>query len=371
MPQKRKLLVSGGSTVGNNHIGPEGSLLLEPNQDSFDYFETSAGEVVAFVCDGCSHHANSHVGSRIGVRLLVRAFSKYLSSTSKQLTSKTIDQALKTVQAEVANNISTIASLMQSGGKTLEEIIREYFLFTVVGVYVGKEDTLFFNVGDGLLAVDKNVYTLGPFKENSPPYLSYVLLPSMKAKFGADLQMALAHHESTADWEAIAIGSDGCNDLVAQEPNENFEEYFAKEANFRNPALIARTLRLLNMPKTDYEVERSGTGWNINKRYIDGPLKDDTTMVLIRKESVKAAPAPAKEVVFVPDDDQASSESGFTRAAGGEAGVSRAAGANDDDDDGDRDFLTNTRRTYNGGGVGFLNFFGGGRGERGTRGGSK
>jgi hypothetical protein len=177
-----------------------------------------AGAAAVVVCDGCGSGASSEVGARLGARLFARALGARLDRES-------LEDAFAAARADVARVLEELLEHMP-GDRC--ELVREYFLFTIVAAAVKGSDAAVWALGDGAYALDGDVRVLGPFSDNEPPYLAYDLLGSPAA----------ARFERTAA-RAIVIATDGAEDVpLARFASERFVTH--PDALRRELALLAR-----------------------------------------------------------------------------------------------------------------------------------
>lgn len=264
--------LAGGSVIGRDHRA-----VGKNNQDSF-YWESEGEVVVGFVADGCGDSIDSphsEVGSQIAVHLVTKTILDNLRRPRAIDSQRFWDKVLY----ETAFQIRTIAAGM---GKSLSEAVRQHFLFTLVGVVITPETTVFVSLGDGVVAINGTVSVLGPYPNNMPPYLGYNLVetsidPNLTKFFVLETL-------KTATLESFLIGSDGVSDLASladkQMPGReelvgSIEQFWTDDRVFGNPQTITRRLRLIADEKI---LTVSGQVL----RY-PGLLRDDTTMIVGRR----------------------------------------------------------------------------------------
>ena len=242
--------LAGGSIPGSDHTMP-GKPLWKNNQDAF-LIHQDAHATIAIVSDGCGSGSSSEVGAQIGVRLLAEIL--------KDLAQRGISPNWECIRMELLSQISVMARAM---GVSFSGVVGEYFLFSLLGVYITQDRAWLFSCGDGMYAIDGMIRKLGPFPDNAPPYLSYGLLGESAPPF-----LITEHDPSTI--QTIALGTDG-TDYIA-DLDKTLAEWAETDALFRNPDGLRRQLAIMNLEKIDKGILRPG------------PLKDDTTVILLRHQ---------------------------------------------------------------------------------------
>lgn len=272
--------IAGGSVPGTEHTKP-GQPGWVNNQDAFGW-QASHDFIIAVVCDGCSSAPHSEVGAKIGAQLVVRFFSECLTRSSKQYKpwSERITEGLRWTQMNVAREVALLAQ--QMGGscpQAYERALLNYFLFTIIGAVITRDETAVFSLGDGVYAVNNEVKVIAQYEGNAPPYLAYTHIPSIKYHGGLDLQINMA--VPTKDVSSVLIGSDGVADFVTlaasllpgkREALGPIEQFWTDDKFTKNPDAIRRRLAVANR-----ELAEDG---HIKK----GLLPDDATLVVIRRE---------------------------------------------------------------------------------------
>ena len=123
----------------------------------------------------------------------------------------------------------------------INNIIYDYFLFTLIGVVITSSATTIMALGDGVIAVNKQLTILPDFPNNTPPYLAYQLLDTH-----SNLDFLIHEKISTKDVQSILIGIDGVKDLLNLEQMDlkitNIHQFCQNESYFTNPDLMRRHL---------------------------------------------------------------------------------------------------------------------------------
>ncbi|CAN5533698.1 hypothetical protein BH10CYA1_BH10CYA1_17720 [soil metagenome] len=200
--------LSGGTFPGYKSTGtdiPKGGR----NQDSL-MGVIGDGYIVIAVNDGCSgnpeQHLQSELGALAGSQIVCSVFADIIES----------GQPLwETVTDEIVDQLSLIAVALSHGRKErLEHVVRKYLMFTSVVAVIGPEETTIATVGDGYYAINGgDLKRIGPYPDNQPPYLGYLLYPNNYPRelltFQKQVQLP------TADLQSLIMGSDGLGEVAA------------------------------------------------------------------------------------------------------------------------------------------------------------
>ncbi len=261
--------VATGTVVGRDHRQTG-----KNNQDAVAWLPLKQG-VVAVVCDGCGSQPHSEVGAQLGAQMVTQTVVQLLEHTTL-----TDVEFWPIVQRQVLESLRSLAHQL---GDRLAETVQRYLLFTLLGAVITPENTVIFGLGDGVYAINDEIYPLGPFPNNAPPYLAYHLLPTESLAFAPD-PLQLHHCCDTATIQTLLLGSDGVLDLMAAAPlplpgkTEPVGEIsqFWQPPYFQNPDRVRRRLTLINR-----DVVRPD--WH-RQQLIKQPglLPDDTTLVCLR-----------------------------------------------------------------------------------------
>ncbi|MDQ3265464.1 MAG: protein phosphatase 2C domain-containing protein [Myxococcota bacterium] len=228
------LQIAAGSVVGRTH-----SLAGRNNQDAFAW-RTGARGLVAAVADGCSSGAFTELGARVGVELFVQRVWLGLEKDPPRPA-----DLLARAAEEVVAHLDQLTHLM--GGARAERV-ESCFLFTLVGAFLLPEEGWLFSVGDGVVGINGQLRSLGPFAHNAPPYLGYRLL-------GARVPLRIEPLPLNG-LQSLLLGTDGVLDLpdVAS---------LVDDRVFTNRDMLRRRLTVVSRQT--------------------GRLLDDTTLVAIRR----------------------------------------------------------------------------------------
>ena len=280
--------VASGSITGRDH-----RLAGRNNQDACYWLSTERA-TVAVVCDGCSSGKHSEVGAKIGARLIVEAILRHfkkLPQDSIPLLENGSCLFWERVRQDVSAQIRILAIAM---GNSFSQTVNDYFLFTVLGALVTPTLTFIFSIGDGLYWINEEMNSIGPFESNEPPYLAYDLIETTFNQSKPELLKFQIHeHLLTSEIKSLVIGTDGIFDLnsAAERKMPGKEEkvcpinqFWQEDGYFENSDKIRRKLTLVNrdVKSVDWD-EKSVLPEN-------GLLRDDTTLVVIRRRKVKRDP---------------------------------------------------------------------------------
>src|SRR6218665_1291667 len=250
-------------------LGREHARAGRNNQDAFRT-RASAHGLAAVVADGCGSGAHSELGARLGAH---RAVEASLSLLADGL-SPDSPGFLPRLEEDLLRFLGGLAT--QLGRETVGEAL----LFTLVGAICTPEHVLVSSAGDGLWARNGDVYRLGPFPGNAPPYLAYGLLHP-----GAVSLKTLAVRP-TAEVDSLLLGTDGVADLMGlaeariperDEPVGPLSQFWSEDRYFANPDALRRRLSLFNREavRADFPARRLVRA--------PGLLGDDTTLVVLRR----------------------------------------------------------------------------------------
>ena len=255
--------LAAGSTIGRSH-----RVSGRNNQDAW-YYQQSDDKFVAVVADGCSGGRFSEVGARLAVSTLTASLYVQLVS------GEPIDW-----HAAERTLLSQIDVVARGCAEPYAVAIESYFLFTVVAVVSTPELTQVYACGDGLVVVNDDVYPLGPFLGNQPPYLAYQLIPDSVSIDADTVKLTKVWSGRTDVVDHLMIGSDGLDDLISQadalrpgldQPVGPIAQFWQSDRYFRgNPELVSRELKLV------------GRDWPLRDPH-PGLLSDDTTLIAIRR----------------------------------------------------------------------------------------
>lgn len=272
------LRIIGGSIPGTDHTKP-GQPGWTNNHDAFTWRSLRNGGFVAVVCDGCGSGKHSEVGSHLGANL----FAQTITDEVEKMHNKGCPLAMIAfgrIQQIVLGYFSTLAKAM---GGSFSQTINDYFLFTIVGAIVTPEEYCVFSLGDGVFILNGDIYSLGPFPNNSPPYLMYNLVgSSLLDTNSAIISLQMQVRGPTRDLNWLLVGTDGVMDLInakekmipGRKETVGGIEQFLSESCMKNPDGVRRRLSVINR-----EIVEAG------RAIKGGLLPDDTTFVIVQNMS--------------------------------------------------------------------------------------
>lgn len=266
-----KFAVAAGSIIGRDHKRENRN-----NQDAFCVRRADRA-LVAVVCDGCGSGRHTEVGAHLTARLIANAMLKEAAS----LTLESEATFWQSVQKQTLGLLADLLRHCGGGGYVVEN----YFLSTVVAAIITPDAFCAAMIGDGVLAVNGELYPERVFSGNEPPYLMYGL--SGQADMSRWSFESLAWRR-TADLESFLIGTDGASALarVAEKPLPGktelvgpLEQFWREDKYFRNPDALRRRLTLINhdVVVPDWK--------DFILRHDYGHLPDDTTIVAVRRQA--------------------------------------------------------------------------------------
>ncbi len=278
--------IAAGSVPGRDHLGRGNLLVGRNNQDAHAWSRTDAA-VVAVVCDGCGSGKHSEVGAALGARLAVRALGCCLASARAGEPGPDGDLPPPWLERARLRVLAHLHALAAGMGGSVEEVVADYFLFTVVGAILTPDWCWLFSIGDGVLAVNGEVTELGPFPNNEPPYLAYPLCGPGPAQAPDADRFRVQHCLPAASVRSILLGTDGVTHLIeaAGRPVPGKTErvgplrrFWEEDRYFRNPDALRRQLARIN---SEYVRLDRTTGDLVRE---PGLLPDDTTLLVLRRK---------------------------------------------------------------------------------------
>lgn len=272
--------IAGASVPGSDHTKP-GKPGWTNNHDAFD-FEIAENYLVAVVCDGCGSIPHAEVGAKIGARLVVRNIVDAIRSDPELELSSFETGFNSYLKVELMSDLQEIAAKLDSN---VPMIVQMYFLFTIVGVVMTPEFTAIFTFGDGVYSLNGETVIVPPAEGNAPPYVGQLLAPGLMHP--KHLKFTVHRIISTMEVKSILIGTDGVRDFIAAEqlhlPGKDtlvgpLSQFWTDQRYVDNPDCIRRRLALTNLEIT----EEVGD----HVRIRSGHLKDDTTLMVIRRDAM-------------------------------------------------------------------------------------
>ena len=157
---KELFQIAFASVTGRDHIQTG-----KNNQDAF-YYISNKMATVAVVCDGCSSGNHSEVGAKVGAKVIAEVITLSIQKGGVKIDAEFWQQ----VQDAIANRLGSIALCLSGSNykedekktaKALSTIVNDYFLFTIVGALIIPSQTIIFSVGDGVIAINDQVKSIG------------------------------------------------------------------------------------------------------------------------------------------------------------------------------------------------------------------
>lgn len=267
--------VAGGTVAGRDHSRVGGN-----SHDAYCWFNRDI--TVAVVCDGCGSGDHSEVGAKIGAKIAVESILRHYRADPDAFPYAAMQNpGLQLVKRSILTKIQAIAEAMAG---SFSENVSDYFLFTVVAAVLDPKNgkAYVFGCGDGLFYVN-DVPTTMLSPNNAPAYLSYNLVETGRPS--PDLGMLWMGSLETV--KSILLGTDGAGDLARsfdknipgkEEKIGSISQFWEKDGFFKNPFSIGHRLALIN---------RSVSRVDWDKKALSdahGPLRDDTTVIAIRRK---------------------------------------------------------------------------------------
>ena len=271
--------VRAGTVRGTTHIRKGIN-----NHDSFyTGYISHSDAIVGIVCDGCGSGAHSEVGAKIGSSLVATSIGRHLMWTDQT-------KIWAGVRKEVTSHIHSIALAMENG-VAAQNVIADHFLFTIVGFLITEEITQVFSIGDGFYATRAGdrvtPVEIGPFDGNSPPYISYNLVPTRRHYSTEDLEFTVETWSSET-LTGVMVATDGVTQM-----NEIQDEVVSIGATGE---LVGPSTQFLDDPGTFLKLNASvqrklyrvnpcipqmSVNWDAKMPSLKmGLLSDDTTVVM-------------------------------------------------------------------------------------------
>ncbi|HVF84930.1 MAG TPA: protein phosphatase 2C domain-containing protein [Abditibacteriaceae bacterium] len=255
------------------------------NQDALCWMR-DGDNTVAVVCDGCGSGEHSEVGAQIGARIVTQALIRALneSDLDEDNANQDVADVLEKARGEILDRVLDLAQAM---GDNLTQTLCEYFLFTIVGVCITRRQAVYFSLGDGLIFVNGEKISLGPFPNNAPPYLAYGLMTTSLAQNCPQiLRFQINRVLPMEELQSFLIGTDGVQDLVdaadkmlpgKEQLVGSINALWKQDRFFANPDAVRRHLAGVNRDFASRDSVHS------MRRVLNGLLFDDTTLIVARR----------------------------------------------------------------------------------------
>lgn len=259
--------IAGGTVTGTDHLNP---IKFSNNQDAFYWIETP-DMIIAVVSDGCGSKPNSEVGAKIGSRIVARNTLRWMNQWGLNAARKDITELREEFMWELIRieSVAKLQGIARGMGPCLHDAIKDSFLFTIVGVVLTDSVFVLFTIGDGFAVKNGREIPLGEYPNDAPPYMMYSPIMADLIDPPVESCEVAIHDVSTIDVvEHIVIGSDGAKKHLLPALDNDISEFWQEDRYFSNTDQVRRRLAIIN--KTNFIKVR-------------GPLKDDTTLVIIRR----------------------------------------------------------------------------------------
>ena len=257
--------LAAGSVMGRDHRHA-----FRNSQDSWIIVHDSCC-TVAVVTDGCGSSPHSEVGAKIGAGIVAAAVQNLTGSYARSNWQSDFDW--EWVSDMVTDSLEGLTYDLLGDTR---QTVQDYLLFTIIGVLLAGRTAQFFALGDGVVIVNSESVILGPFPDNSPPYIGYNVAgyPENPLVIRPVLEISLTALDN------FLIGTDGAVDFMrsADRPLPGLNELSGPVSQFweddryfsGNPDLVSRRLRL------------AARDWPKRDPY-PGLLSDDTTLIAGRR----------------------------------------------------------------------------------------
>lgn len=178
--------VRAGQIIGRDHLARQANC-----QDSYALIERDA-YLIGVVCDGCGEGQHSEVGATLAAPYLADQLACLLDKGEalERLPDLSGDKAL--------NFLRSLLGVIRPSNNAA--FIKDYFLFTLLGMVVTPTAGIIFAAGDGTIMINDQVMIRD--QSNTPEYLAYRLLePTRPSRVDV--------YQLDPTWQRAAIMSDG------------------------------------------------------------------------------------------------------------------------------------------------------------------
>jgi hypothetical protein len=246
-------LIETFKTADATIIGHSHKKLYKNNQDAYVVYQDE-DIIVGVVCDGCGSSLYSEVGSRLCSRFIADYVKAHFKDSAFDP-----DELLHALLGFIKS-----VSAQMPGKEDFKDFIYNYFLFTVIGFVIKKEQTHIFTAGDGFVMINDDRNSIE--QDNRPDYIACNILEESDISFDVT-------EIPTDSLVRLMIGSDGILEALSSAGRKlhdggrilSADEMAAETSFFGNPVALPKYLCLLE-----------STG---------GVLYDDTTLVVVRREN--------------------------------------------------------------------------------------
>ena len=276
-----------GSAIGREHLyvgnAPAKALIGKSNQDAYCSI-CDSNFIVAIVTDGCSEGLYNEIGAKIGANFITKEIATRLRAFSGE-ESLSISIALEYTRLNV---LAQLRLLLNAFPGSFKSNVDNYMLFSVMGLIMTKNFLVVFSIGDGYYAINDVLFRIGPFPNNMPPYMSYDLVEKQMVKDNPDIVKFTIHE--TLDIkrvQSVMISTDGLEYIRKNEdtlvPGTKqlvgpISQFWQNDDFYKNPFALSRRLMRMN-----YDAQTVVDG---RIREVSGLLKDDTTLMVLRRKPI-------------------------------------------------------------------------------------
>ncbi len=279
-----QIKVSSGIVIGADHVrikkNCQDALLVVEKQDL----------LVAVVGDGMGDPIDSlhaEVGSTIGVTAIANYIAGRLESAPKWKWNSML-RGRELWEETQKHTLNLIESTSHAMGGSYSRAIIKHFLFTIVGMVVTPEITLFFGTGDGNYFLNGQMYEMfAKDVDNMPPCLAYNLVGTTSKRLTTeDLRLRVRHAVSTKTVQSAMIATDGIEWFLkdptkivpgTRNPVGGPEDFWSNKEYFENTEALGWRLNLL-------ATEKKRIDWAVSEMETQPAiLKDDLAVVVVSR----------------------------------------------------------------------------------------
>lgn len=229
--------IADASIIGSVHRN-----LNYNNQDALQIIQENHF-TIGVVADGCGSGPYSEIGARLGVSFITNYIRQALLS-GRDWKNNLAD--------EIADYTQKLSDLHTNDVKGF---VRNYALYTIIGVVIQDGKVTFFSSGDGVIGVGNDINVIN--QNNRPKYINNHFYKNEKNQF--------EFWEKEVIDEVIFIGTDGVEDFIEGIQKGEVDEYisfegFVTDQNmFQNPVFFSKLFEKYSQKEL---------------------LKDDTSMII-------------------------------------------------------------------------------------------
>ncbi len=243
-----------GSVVGYDH------LKIDKNNQDSHHIISSEDISVAIVSDGCGSCQYSEVGAIFGSQLLAKIV---VAQARKALNHYADEPELLTLQIlntdfweeirqKALSQLKMIAGILGEDEKT---VLEQNFLFTVLGVLITPIRSVFFGIGDGVIAINGEIKVLEPCEGNKPIYLAYGLTGAGGEVSDEECKFQIHHSLWTSELDSFLLATDGVKELMEDELEQipegeeavnSLRQFWEDEKYIQHEQALFKSLQILN-----------------------------------------------------------------------------------------------------------------------------